>query len=399
MTAGSGVVSGPGAVRAAGSWRRLLRGRSGRWRRSLHGRFMVVSLVTHVARLVAAGVIMMAIGDVRAAGGSGGGIAQDPRTATALDHILAAVVLILVVHTLADVAAYRFGRDLVSRPIADILEATAPLGPGPTAAVEGPDADALAQSLARFRTAQGAAAEIARLNDELRIQVRELDAFAYSVSHDLRAPLRAIDGFAQLLADESQAGMDAQGRAYLATIRASVVGMNDLIEGLLALSRAGRDDIRLERVDPTGLARAVLEDEGIAADPDVEIRLDPLPACVADPVLLRQVLANLVQNAHKFSRGRRPARIHIGAETSSPGVGAGAVQYFVRDNGVGFDERHADRLFGAFQRLHRAEEFEGTGIGLAIAERVITRLGGRIWANGTVGAGATFWFSLPAAAL
>lgn len=398
MTVESGAASAGRAASGTGGRQRSLSTSVNRWRHSLNGRFIALSVITNVARILAAIAVLLAVGDVRAAMAGDLGAATDLMILAAVDRIVIVLVLVIVLHAFTDIAAFRFGRDLVSRPVARILEATGPSSPDPAAPADGPRTDALTESLARFRTAREAADEVARLNDELLDQVRELDSFTYSVSHDLRAPLRAIDGFAKLLEEGPATRLDAQGHAYLATIRQNADRMNELIEGLLALSRIGRDAIRPELVEPNRLVQAVLDEGGILADPNVEVRLDPLPPCVADPMLLRQVYANLLGNAHKFSRDRRPARIHIGAEAGPGGEGDGDVRYFVRDNGAGFDDRHAHRLFGVFQRLHKADEFEGTGVGLAIAHRIIDRLGGRIWAHGEVGAGATLWFTLPGGA-
>jgi len=215
-----------------------------------------------------------------------------------------------------------------------------------------------------------------------------LEAFAYSVSHDLRAPLRAVDGFSRILLEEYGPQLPAEAKHYLEIARKNAVQMGDLIDGLLAFSRLGRQPVRKQTVATAELVRQVLEDLRLEqSGRQVEITVDYLPACEADPLLLRQVFANLLSNALKYTRRREVARIQIASMDSTV--------YCVRDNGVGFDMRYADKLFGVFQRLHRAEEYEGTGVGLAIVQRIIHRLGGRVWAEGAVNEGASFYFTLP----
>jgi signal transduction histidine kinase len=218
----------------------------------------------------------------------------------------------------------------------------------------------------------------------------ELDAFSYSVSHDLRAPLRAIDGFSRIVADEHAAILPDEGRRYLGLIRSSVAEMAALIDGLLAFARLSQQELARRAVNLEELAAQVVAE--LTADVggrSVEVSVGQLPPADADPVLVRQVFANLIGNAIKYSRNVTASQIAVGSEAGSdPPV------YFVRDNGVGFDMRHARKLFGVFQRLHRVEEFEGTGIGLALVARIVARHGGRIWAEATPGAGATFFFTL-----
>lgn len=229
---------------------------------------------------------------------------------------------------------------------------------------------------------------------ELEAANRELESFSYSVSHDLRAPLRHLAGFADLLSEQSADRLDDAGRRYLSLIGSAAEKMGRLIDDLLAFSRAGRAALDPRPVELGPLVREVIEIvQPPTADRAVEWSVGDLPAVRADPVLLRTVIQNLLDNAVKFTRGRAPARIEIGAE---PANGSGTL-IWVRDNGAGFDPRYARKLFGIFQRLHRQDEFEGTGVGLANVQRIVHRHGGRIWAEGEPDRGATFYFTLPAA--
>ncbi|GGM30382.1 ATP-binding protein [Dactylosporangium sucinum] len=224
---------------------------------------------------------------------------------------------------------------------------------------------------------------------ELEASTRELDAFAYSVSHDLRAPLRSLDGYAQLLVEDYADRLDEDGREYLARLQANVARMGQMIDDLLDLSRATRTELRRSRVDLTGLAEQVTEElRDVEPAREVHVRIAPGLTAAGDPDLVRLVLQNLVGNAWKFTSHRPDAVIEVYRE--EPGVTV------VRDNGAGFDMRFAGKLFEPFQRLHSASEFEGTGIGLAIVHRIVSRHGGRIWAEGTVGEGAVFRFTLEA---
>ena len=228
---------------------------------------------------------------------------------------------------------------------------------------------------------------------ELTAVNRELESFSYSVSHDLRAPLRAIVGFVQILEEDHSASLDPEARRVLDRVKANATRMGQLIDDLLTFARIGRTPLTRQRVDLNHLARTVADEAIAAADHPVELVVEPLPPCVGEPVLLQQVLANLISNAVKFTARTPRAKVTIGATTN------GETAYFVRDNGAGFDERFAEKLFGVFQRLHRTAEFEGTGVGLAIVQRIINRHGGRVWAEGKVNEGATFYFTLPAAAV
>jgi PAS domain S-box-containing protein len=224
---------------------------------------------------------------------------------------------------------------------------------------------------------------------ELRSALKELDAFAYSVSHDLRAPVGAVSGLAHLLRTGEAERLSEDGKRLLGMIEGNAERMVSLIEGLLRLSQLGRGAIRRVAVSMEDLVRDVLRD--IAGQAGAEIRVDVMPGCDGDPVILRQVWANLIGNALKYSRKHAAARVDIGWDMDQRA-------YFVRDNGVGFDMQYAAKLFGAFERLHGEAEFEGSGIGLAIVQRILERHGGRIWADAAPGRGATFWFSIPRAA-
>ena len=248
---------------------------------------------------------------------------------------------------------------------------------------------------------QRAEEEIVRLNTELEQRVvartadlsaanRELESFAYSISHDLRAPLRGIDGFSQLLLDEYRDRLDEQGRGYLDRVRRAAQRMGTLIDDILELSRVSRQPMRRDRVDLSRLAHDIADELGRAA-PQRLVALRLMPGCCArgDPQLLRLLLQNLLENAWKYTGKTAQARIEFGCESHG-----GETVFHVRDNGVGFDMRYADRLFAPFQRLHGADEFEGTGIGLATVARIAQRHGGRVWAEAAVGQGATFRFTL-----
>ncbi len=219
---------------------------------------------------------------------------------------------------------------------------------------------------------------------------RELEAFSYSVSHDLKAPLRAIDGAAGIMKMKFGAQLPAGTEPYLARISQSARRMGVLIEGLLEFARLSRQALRRDPLQPDEIVRAVLHGaEAVIQERGTVVKLGALPPCNADPLLLRQVYENLVSNAIKYSAQARPPTIEIGAQRE----GDEAV-YYVRDNGVGFEMDYASKLFGVFQRLHAAEQFEGTGIGLALVRRIIERHGGRIWAESAPGAGATFYFTI-----
>ena len=236
-----------------------------------------------------------------------------------------------------------------------------------------------------------------QLEDRVQERTEELESFTYSVSHDLRTPLRAVDGFSRMLMRRYADDLDAEGQRLVRVIHENTQKMGQLIDGLLALSRLGRRTMRRRTVDVEQLARDAFDEarqgaDGAAGDdiPDAVFTVEALPPAHADRAMLQRVLVNLLSNALKFTRDEDPPRITVRAYSNDEGE----TVYVVQDNGVGFDMEYADKLFGVFQRLHDEEAFEGTGIGLAIAERTIRRHNGRIWAESTVGEGAAFYFTL-----
>jgi PAS domain S-box-containing protein len=231
---------------------------------------------------------------------------------------------------------------------------------------------------------------------ELRAANRELEAFCYSVSHDLRAPLRTIDGFSKALLDDCQDRLGASGQDHLQRVRAGCQRMGRLIEDLLNLSRLARAPMRREPTDLSALALKVAEElQQSAPERAARFRIAGGLAAVGDAALLRVALWNLLENAWKFTAKRAETVIEVGVTTQpSPHDARPSSVFYVRDNGAGFNMAHADKLFGAFQRLHSAAEYPGTGIGLATVQRVISRHGGEIWAEAVLGLGATFYFTL-----
>lgn len=258
--------------------------------------------------------------------------------------------------------------------------------------------------------------EIRKLNEELEERVvertaqleaanKELDSFSYSVSHDLRAPLRAIDGFSRIVLEDHSANLSEEGKSYLQMVRDNTRQMGQLVDDLLAFARLGRQPLTKHLVEPDKMVRQCLneltkEQEGR----QLELVIGELPCCHADPALLKQVWTNLISNALKYTRKKDKARIEIGCRSEArvrvegePHTRANAgpeVVYFVKDNGAGFDMKYIKKLFGVFQRLHKVSDYEGTGVGLAIVQRIVNRHGGRIWADAKLSEGATFSFTL-----
>jgi len=297
-----------------------------------------------------------------------------------------------------------WGSRRLTTPLADVTRAAEAIASGDLEqhVPEGRD-DELGRLARSFNTMAG---QVARSHHRLEAQVAqrtealegtnaELESFSYSVSHDLRAPLRAIHGFARILLEDHNAKLDPEAQRLLGVIDQNTRRMGQLIDDLLAFSRLGRQGITAGPVDMKELARTIADEvRSVEAEAErkgsLEIRIDPLPVARGDRALVRQVISNLLQNAVKFSRGRDNACVEVGSRPDG-----GQTVYFVKDNGAGFDPRYSDKLFGVFQRLHSAEQFEGTGVGLAIVKRIVQRHGGRVWAEGQVDQGATFYFTLP----
>jgi light-regulated signal transduction histidine kinase (bacteriophytochrome) len=234
-------------------------------------------------------------------------------------------------------------------------------------------------------------ADVERAKSLLETVNKELEAFSYSVSHDLRAPLRAISGFAEALFEDCAPRLDAEGKRYLKLIQDNAHKMGQLIDDLLAFSRLGRQQMTEHPIDMGALAKAVFAElAGLTPQRRLALSIGAVPPALGDGTLVRQVLVNLFSNAVKFTKTKAQAWIEFGY---LPDAAGGA--YYVKDNGVGFDMQYAGKLFGVFQRLHAVTEFEGTGVGLALVQRIVTRHGGRVWAEGAVDQGAIFYFTLP----
>ena len=326
------------------------------------------------------------------------------------------LVLMLLMAILALVTAWASGTVLILRPAYALIAAARTLGQGNLQARTqlshatdefgqlAKSLDEMAASLEqRDQKLRAAENETRLLNNDLEQRVldrtaqlhaanQELEAFSYSVSHDLRTPLRSIDGFSQALLDDNAGQLDAQGKHHLQRIRAATQRMGQLIDDLLNLAHVTRTPMDCGIVDISALAGSIVT-ELISQEPERTVRVDIQPDLTVegDPALLRVMLENLLSNAWKFTGKTDAAHIELGrtAQTKTEQT------FFIRDNGAGFDMTYAGNLFGAFQRLHNASEFAGTGIGLATAQRIVSRHGGRINASSTVGKGAVFYFTLP----
>lgn len=346
------------------------------------------------------------------------GVPTKASFAAANAALLINVVVLALVGVTVLLAAQRYAQRFFLRPVDALVGVVKRLANGDLSARAGTIRgaselmhlghafDEMADRLQRRQDEIGQAQEqISRLNADLERRVRErtsqleaaneeLEAFSYSVSHDLRAPLRHIDGFSDLLAKHLKDGLDDKAKRFLKTISESAKRMGMLIDDLLVFSRMGRADMRQATVDLEQAVRETIQSSQHECEGrNIVWKNGRLPKVKADPPMLRQVLANLIGNAVKYTRPRDPAEIAIGCTEES----GQEVVIFVRDNGVGFDMKYAEKLFGVFQRLHRAEDFEGTGIGLANVRRIILRHGGKTWAESKVGEGATFYFTLPKA--
>jgi signal transduction histidine kinase len=327
-----------------------------------------------------------------------------------IENLASMVALALVLLA----GAWLFAKKLLIEPINAVISASVKLANGDLSArthISGTSEihrlarnfDEMAESLAR-RNAEltNAHEEIMRMNADLERKVeartsellsanQELEAFSYSVSHDLRAPLRHMDGFANLLLDNDTIKNDSRALRFVTLITKSAKQMGVLIDELLDFSRMGRQAMRYETVDSNLLLKEVLEQTRVEqSNREIQWIVPDLPPVNGDAAMLTLVWTNLISNALKYSRGRSPAVIEVGAKMESD-----EIVFHVKDNGAGFDMKYADKLFGVFQRLHREEEFEGTGIGLANVRRIIHRHGGRTWAESEIGKGAVFYFSLP----
>src|SRR4029077_6434764 len=252
--------------------------------------------------------------------------------------------------------------------------------------------EALAQSNGQL---EGKVREVTERTQQLEAANRELEAFSYTISHAPRAPLRAVSGFTSILFEEYADAMPVEARGYLKRVKDSGEHMGQLVDDLLAFSRLGRQAMRTQPVSIRGIVDRSLEQLAPALDGrQVEVVIGELPDAECDAALVEQVFVNLLSNAFKYSRRREGARVEVGVLTADATEGR---TYFVRDNGAGFDMEYAGKLFGVFQRMHRSEDFEGTGVGLAIVQRIVERPAGRIWAEAKVDAGATFYFTLKGA--
>jgi PAS domain S-box-containing protein len=269
------------------------------------------------------------------------------------------------------------------------------------AAIAGPDGKTrrivginldITETVGRAEEIRGLNEQLAKRAAELEASVKELDAFTYSVSHDLRAPLRAIDGFSRLVEEDYASKIDAEGKRMLGVIRSEAKRMGRLIDDLLAFSRLGRQRIEPKVIEMESMARQVFEElKALETERAIGLTLHAIPPAFGTEPMIKQVWSNLIANAIKFTGKKKGAEIEIGTLEGKEGERI----YFIKDNGAGFDMRFADKLFGVFSRLHSAEEFPGTGVGLALVQRIINRHGGRVWGEGKVDQGATFYFTIP----
>jgi light-regulated signal transduction histidine kinase (bacteriophytochrome) len=249
----------------------------------------------------------------------------------------------------------------------------------------------LSERIEKVRSLNKMNQELEKERQKLEDANKELEAFAYSVSHDLRVPLRAIDGFSRILVEDYQDELDDEGKRLINIVRENTKKMGQLIDDILQLSRAGRQKMNISKLDLGSLFRGIFEELKLSnSGRNVQLEVKPLPVVYGDRTLLQQVISNLLSNSFKFTAPRQTAIIEVGGKK-----GKNENIYYVKDNGVGFDMKYSGKLFGLFQRLHGQDEFEGTGVGLSIVQRIIRRHGGDVWAEGKVHQGATVYFSLP----
>jgi signal transduction histidine kinase len=231
--------------------------------------------------------------------------------------------------------------------------------------------------------------EILSQNDQLQDMVKELEAFSYSISHDLRAPLRSLIGYSKMLEEDFNEKLDEEGRRMLNVIQHNAARMNNMIDDLLKFSKLGKTELQKFKIDSEKLLKNILAEINISTQHNAEIKLNPVPPIFADSELISQVWINLISNAIKYSAKKETPVVEIGSYSDGD-----EVVFYIKDNGAGFDMKYVDKLFGVFQRLHKMDEFEGTGVGLALVHRIVAKHGGRVWAEGEVNQGATFYFSL-----
>lgn len=233
--------------------------------------------------------------------------------------------------------------------------------------------------------------KLKKRTEKLEDANKELEAFAYSVSHDLRVPLRAIDGFSRIVLEDYEDKLDEEGKRLLNIIRENTFKMGHLIDDILSLSRAGRQEMNFTKINMEGLTKKVFEEQKMSSnDENIYLDIEAIPPCYGDRALMQQVLSNLIANSFKFTEPKDKRIIKVGARKDKD-----ETVYYVKDNGVGFDMKYKHKLFGLFQRLHGTNEFEGTGVGLSIVQRVIRRHGGTVWGEGELNKGATFYFAIP----
>ena len=249
----------------------------------------------------------------------------------------------------------------------------------------------IAERIEKIRKLNDLNKKLQNQSEKLEDANQELEAFAYSVSHDLRVPLRAIDGFSRILVEDYEDKLDEEGIRLLNIVRENTAKMGHLIDDILLLSRASCQEMVLNEIDMAALAKSVYNEfQTDVTDRDIEFIVGDIPNAYGDRAMLGQVFQNLIGNAIKFTRNKNPAVIEVGGEKEGK-----EIVYYVKDNGAGFDMKYINKLFGLFQRLHSPEEFEGTGVGLSIVQRVIRRHGGKVWGEGAVGQGASIYFTLP----